>query len=145
MEKVKLTDELVRYDVLLGESTALYHDIALKLGLTDSAMDVLYALTIAGGSSPLQMVIRYSGLSKQTVNSAVRRLEKDGMIYLTAEGRAKTVWLTEDGQRLAERTVVRLMKLEQQVLAKWSPEDVDLILGFMERWVRDLREAARDL
>ena len=68
----------------------------MKLGLSDSAMRILYALCDLGDRCPLQSICRRSGLSKQTVNSAIRKLEQEGILYLEqATARAKQVCLTE--------------------------------------------------
>lgn len=86
-----------RYNYLLGEIEASYHEVSLKLGLSDSAMKILYAICDNGESCLLQDICRRSGLSKQTINSAVRKLEAEGMIYLEmADSKHKKVCLTEE-------------------------------------------------
>lgn len=88
-----------RFNHLLGEIDAVYHEMDWKLGLSDSAMAVLYTICDNGGCCLLQDICRLSGLSKQTVNSALRRLEADGILYLEAAGsKAKKVRLTESGK-----------------------------------------------
>ena len=67
--------EMRRYNHLVGEIDGVYHEMSLRLGLSDSAMIVLYTLCDSGGPCPLRDICRRSGLSKQTVNSALRKLE----------------------------------------------------------------------
>lgn len=43
-------------------------------------------------------------MTKQTVNSALRRMEGDGLIYLESAGRGKDVCLTPEGEALVQRT-----------------------------------------
>ena len=73
---------LKRYNYLLGETNAAYHDASSKLGLTYSSMTVLYVVCNTGDTCPLRDICRNADISKQTVNSALRRLEADGLIYL---------------------------------------------------------------
>ena len=60
-----------RINYLIEETDAVYHEIAVRLGLSDSVMLILYALEDAGGQIPLTTIYRQTGASKQTVNSAL--------------------------------------------------------------------------
>ena len=42
--------EMRRFNYLIGEIDAVYHEAALKLGLSDSALSVLYSLCNHDGS-----------------------------------------------------------------------------------------------
>ena len=75
-----LSNEMKRYNHLVGEINAVYHEISLNLGLSDSAMVILYSICDNGDSCLLQEISRRSGVSKQTINSAIRKLEKEGII-----------------------------------------------------------------
>ncbi len=132
-----------RYNYLLGELNAVYHEMSLKLGLSDSAMIILYTICDQGERCPLQDICRYSGLSKQTVNSALRKLEAEGVIYLVSAGsRNKTVCLTEKGMGLAERTVKRIMQAENEIYASWPEQDVEKYLELTEHFLTALQEKA---
>lgn len=81
MEKT-YTGEIRRINFLISEMESLYHLADLRLGISDSASLVLYALYDAGGQCPLADIYKNSGISKQTINSAIRGLEKEGLLYL---------------------------------------------------------------
>lgn len=132
-----------RYNHLLGEIDGMYHEMSLKLGLSDSAMVILYTVCDSGGSCSLREICRSSGLSKQTVNSALRKLEAEGTLYLEAAGaRSKNVCLTAAGRQLAEQTAGRILAIENEIFSSWPREDVERYLGAMERFLADLRERA---
>lgn len=138
--------EMKRYNHLLGEIDRVYHEMSLKLGLSDSAMIVLYTLCDSGNGCPLRDICRCSGLSKQTVNSALRKLEAEGVIYLEqAGGKNKNVCLTEAGEKLAARTAGQIIQAENKVFASWSREDVDRYLELTEAFLAALREQAKQL
>ena len=73
MEKA-YTGEIRRINFLISEMDSLYHLADLRLGISDSVSRVLYALYDAGGQCPLADIYKNSGISKQTINSAVRGL-----------------------------------------------------------------------
>lgn len=141
-----VSKEMKRCNYLIGEIDAVYHEMALNLGLSDSAMRILYAICDSGESCLLQEICRRSGVSKQTINSAIRKLEAEGIVYLEpAGGKNKNVCLTKEGKRLAEQTVVRIMEAENDILASWAKEDVDKYLGLTEEFLTAIRERAKYL
>ena len=72
-----------RINYLIAEMDALYHQASLKIGLSDSACIVLYTIYDQGEECLLSDIYKQSGISKQTVNSALRILEKKQIIYLS--------------------------------------------------------------
>lgn len=141
-----ISNKLRQYNNLYTEITAVYHDLAVKLGITDSAATILYILCTFGGSYPLGEICRRSGMSKQTANSAIRKLEQQGMVYLQAiDGRAKRVCLTPAGEKCAGETVMRIMKAEDEVYGSWSEEELETYLALTERFLTQLKEKAEHL
>lgn len=141
-----ISKELRRFNYLLGETDGVYHDAAVRMGLSDSVMRILYCLCCEGDPCPLRTIVRQSGASKQTINSALRRLEGEGAVRLEpGQGRGKNVRLTEKGRALAERTVLPLMRIEDEIYSSWSREDVLKNLELTERFLAALREKTRQL
>lgn len=135
-----------KYNRLLGELNGTYHEAAVKLGLSDSVMAVLYTLCSEGSPCPLQEIVRQSGASKQTINSAIRKLEGGGAVCLeAARGRSKCVRLTVKGRELVRQTVVPLMKLEDEIYTSWSGEELRTYLELTERFLTALREKMKGL
>ena len=135
-----------RFNYLLGELDAVYHDMSLKLGLSDSAMNILYTICDQGDRCLLQNICRWSGLSKQTINSAIRKLETEGVVYLERAGsRNKDVCLTEQGMELAERTVGRIMQAENEIFASWTEEDVEKYLELTAHFLAAIRDKVEQM
>lgn len=144
--KKNISRELRRYNYLFGETGAAYHEMYLKLGMSDSAISILYAVLENGDKCPLQEVCHYTGLSKQTINSALRKLEAEGIVYLEMAGsKKKKVCLTEAGKLLAEKTAGRVLAAEDEIFASWPQEDVDKYLGLTESFLLALKEKTKKL
>lgn len=136
----KTFDTLKRYNHLMWEISAVYHDAAVKLGLSDSAMDILYTVALEGGSYPLSDICKLSGLSKQTVNSALRKLESENVVYSKAQnGRKKLICLTESGKKLAERTVSHIIEIENKIFSSWHPEVLTAYISNTQRYLDEFR------
>ena len=83
---------------LSKELDHIYHEVSLKMGLSDSGFSLLYALCERGvPTAPSELYAEWS-LSKQTGHSALLALEKRGLVALSPDprdGRGKLVALTE--------------------------------------------------
>ena len=144
--KVYSSKDMKRFNHLLGEIESVYHEMALKFGQSDSVMNILYTICDYGESCPLQEICRRSGISKQTINSGLRKLETEGIVYLEQAGaRGKNVCLTEKGKALAEDTAIRVIEAENGILASWSKEDVEKYLELMECFLVAIKEKAKEI
>ena len=63
-----VSKELKRYNYLFGETGAAYHEMHLKLGMSDSAGMILYAILESGDRRLLKEICHFTGLNKQTIN-----------------------------------------------------------------------------
>lgn len=143
---IYISKELKRYNHLVKEIDAAYHTMSLKLGLSDSAMVILYTICDNGSSCLLQDICQNSGISKQTINSALRKLEADGILYLEPAGtKNKRVCLTDKGKELAANTAAKMMEAENDIFSSWTKTDVEKYLGLTERYLNALREKNREL
>lgn len=138
--------ERKRCNYLLNETDAAYHEAAIRFGLSDSCMIVLYTICDAGEPCPLRDICRNAGVSKQTINSALRRLEADSILYLeNTDGKNKTVHLTDKGRKLAEQTAAKVIAIENDIFSSWTREDVAQYLALTERYLQDFREHLQHL
>ncbi len=138
--------QLRRFSRLVGETDAAYHEIAQKLGLSDSAFQILYTLYDEGGVCSLRNICAYSGRTKQTVNSALRKLEAEGRVTSeSASARHKTVSLTPEGAALAERTVAQVIAIENDILGSWPDAELENYLRLTENYLAALREKSEEV
>lgn len=144
--KHTISQNMKRCNHLQGEIEAAYHEAALKFGLANSTQFILYTICYLGDNCPLNDVVRMTGISKQTINSAIRNMEKQGLVCLTAATpKTKNIVFTEKGKELAENTVIRLMEAEDAVFAAWPEDDVQKYLELNERFLHGLKEKIRQL
>ena len=137
--------KIKRQNHLISELNSVYHNAALKLGLSDSSMQVIYTICDFGDSCLLSDICYLTRLSKQTINSALRRLERDGWIRLEPEtSKSKRVFLTESGKSLADKTALRMMDAENAVFASWTSEDVNRYFELTQRFIRLIKEKIKD-
>ena len=74
--------EAGQYTYLAGEINALYHEAAVKTGISDSVQNILYVLCERDGQCLQSEISKLTGISRQTINSAIRKLEKEEELRL---------------------------------------------------------------
>ena len=142
--KLKYFEEIHRFNDILSETDSLYHEIALRLGLTDSAMSILYCVAQLGNGCPLSQVYKRNGGSRQTVSSALRKMEQEEILYLkAANGKSKNIWLTEKGQRLLEEKIMPVLQMENQIFLSWTEQEVEEYLRLDQKYLNDLKNSIK--
>lgn len=139
-------DKVHKVNCLSNDLDALYHQAALKFGISDSVMFVLYMLHDKGDKCLLYDICNESGISRQTINSAIRKLEKDNILYLEQQtGKNKRVCLTEKGKAYISQTAARLYKAECDAFSKWTEEEFEMYLKLMEKYNLSFREELKKM
>lgn len=141
-----IKSEARQYNRILSEIDAVYHEIALKQGFSDSIMSILYIIADNDGTCLISELVKQSGLNKQTINSALRKLEEESILYLEAAGgRSKRIVLTEKGTSVVHNTVDRVIAVENKIYSSWKPEEWALYLELTERYLNELKEKMKEI
>lgn len=133
-----------RISYLTGEIDAAYHEAARRLGLSDSAMSILYTICLNGDNCPLSDIVSLSGISKQTINSALRKLEEASVVE-TRGGKKKQVYLTEAGKALAQNSVRRVLNIENEIFESWTDAELEGYIALTEKYLLAFKEKIKEL
>lgn len=119
----------------------LYRDIAKTFGLSDCAFWILYSLRESEGCLTQSDICNSLYQPKQTVNSALKKLEHEGYILLhpIKNRRSKQIALTDKGVRLAAQTADCVLLAEETALSQFSSEELYLFYKLFRKYV-DLLE-----
>lgn len=143
---IKMNNEIKRFNHLTSEINAAYHETAVKFGVSDSAMQILYTLCSCGTPCGISEVCHLTGISKQTINSALRGLEQDGIIRLEqGGGRNKLILLTEKGEALSEHTVIKIIEIENRIFDSWTKKERDIYLSLTQEYLDVFRKETEQL
>ena len=134
-----------QYTYLAGEINALYHEAAVKMGISDTVLNILYVLCERDGQCLQSDIFRLTGISRQTINSAIRKLEKDGLAYLEqGEGRNTMVCLTEKGKDFTSEKILPLFQIEDKIWGAWTVEEQEKYILFSHTYRDSLKKYLRE-
>lgn len=142
MENKEIQKLLIQYNSLYKEIDDIYHSLARHYGLSDCALWILYTVIDIEEDYTQNKICEQLSLSKQTVNSALKKLEKDGYIKLElAPGNQKNklVRLTKQGNIFANKAIGSVMTMEQNAFCHLTEEERTIFLNLYEKYVAKLQ------
>ena len=135
-----------QYTYLAGEINALYHEAAVKAGVSDSTQNILYVICEKGDCCSQSEISKLTGISRQTINSAIHKLEKEGILSLApGSGRNTTVCLTEKGKKYASEKIQPLFEIENKIWNEWTEEEQQEYLTLTQKYRDALKKYLRTM
>lgn len=132
---------LAEYNSMIKEHEDLYRQIARRFGLSECAFWILYSLREANASLTQSELCYALSQPKQTINSALKKMEESGYIELLSgqDRRRKQLQLTSKGELLAQETVDKVIILENQAFDTFSEEEQELFLRLLHKYTDNLK------
>ena len=125
--------KLYEYNNVLKSIDDCYRNIAKRYGFSEAAFWTLYTLRMEPGNITQSDVCTVLYQPKQTVNSALKKLESEGYITLTPAGaHTKNISLTKSGTKLCEQTVDKVIEAECAALGNMTDEESENMTALMK-------------
>ncbi len=138
-------EALQRFNRTSLEMDQIYMRLARRFGaISETGFWILYELRTTGGTPTQGELCSRFGCSRQTLNSALKQLEKRGTLELEG-GRGKRIRLTEAGQALAAQVVDPVVEMELSVLEHLRREECEHFLSLLEQYTAATRAGAARL
>lgn len=138
--------QLAAFNQLYKEMDEIYHVYAKEQGISDTVFWILYSLYENNSSYIQKELCSEWHYPPQTVNSALKSLEKQGIISLEAvpgNKKNKLVSLTEHGLTLTQRVIARLTDAERNAILSMTADERRTLLSLTEKYTEFLRRHVR--
>ncbi len=137
-----LDDQYTReIDRFWRDIDSMYHELAVRLELSDSSFDILYALVRLGEGCTQKDIGTEVLLSKQTLNSSIHKLAKQELLELRTEGRTTRIFLTPKGRSLVKLKILPVFDAEACALDTIGAHDIYEFLRILKAYQEALRSA----
>ena len=128
-----------QFDAIYGEISNVYHDINRKLGLTDTESIVLYSIAVDETVSQ-KAICSLSGLSKQTINSAIKKMIQDGILEPLSGQKNENLIPTPKGRKIMEEKISVLIAMENRIFKSWTAEERKIFIDLYTRYLDMLKD-----
>lgn len=121
----------------------LYHNYAKEVGISDAAFWLMYSLYEKGGPCTQTELCEAWFFAPQTINSAVKSLEKQGLITLELAPKSrknKQFFFTEAGEELVKEKIAPLVQAEEQSFLRLEEQERNELLIITQKHINILEE-----
>lgn len=130
------------------ERGSIYHEVAAKYGLSETTLWILYYTSEFDEDQTQQDLCRRGCYAKQTINTGIAGLAKDGFVELVpvpGTRNHKKIHLTAKGRALADRTARPLKAAEEKAYGRLSEAELSAYLETLRKLNEYLREETEKL
>lgn len=141
--KEQTKQQLENLNQQIKELSGIYHQAAVRLGISDNEFWVWYTLFVMGEKYSQQDICEIWSLPKQTVNSIVMNMVKKELIKLEVvpgTRNRKLLILTDNGKSYGEAVVRPIFEAEYRTIARLTEEERQLCISLLGKYIRYLRE-----
>ena len=138
----RLQQQLQALNRLYKESEHIYSRLASKLGMTDTAFWVLYAITHSAELITQNDLCSDFFFPVQTIHSAINNQRKDGLVELRVipgTRNRKAILLTEKGQAFVADTISKADEIEKNAFLRFDEEERERYLSLFRRHIDYLK------
>lgn len=135
-------NHLKKYNMICKEMDIVYHTYAKKCGLSDMAYWLLYSMVECDGYFTQRDFCSDWFFAPQTVNSALKDLEKKNIIFLESvpgNKKNKLIKPTEYGEKFIEKTIIPLINAECESFESLEKNECELMLSVTKKYLTALR------
>lgn len=137
---LQLAPKQNEFNRLTKAISELYHETSIRIGISDSVFDIFYAIVALGNGCCQKDICDYAFTSKQTIHSAIHKLERENYICLKpGKGREMHIFLTAQGEQFIEEKIAPVINMENQVLSQMKSDEIDALLQLTEKYLDSLR------
>lgn len=144
---IRIDEAVAEYNNLWKEQNEIYSAAARRFGLSDSAMWILYFLRLSCGRCSQKEISSLMAQPKQTTNSAIKQLERDGYVTLHcgSDRRCRLVELTSKGVQLAVSTSDHVIAAERAAWGDFSAEEQRMLISLLKKYNERLNARMEDM
>ena len=140
---MKNNTESAKFSHIYKMCDELYHNVALKYGLSDTTLWTLYLLCRADKPYTQNQLAEELHIPKQTVNSSIAKMIKEGYVELTqipGPRNNKEVCLTKYGEEYCNEYVLPLLEAENRAISRMTEDERKIFITLFEKRYQFLKE-----
>lgn len=136
-------DHLKAFNQIYKEMDIIHHNYAKSCGLSDMAYWILYSMAESDEYFTQRHFCNDWFCAPQTVNSALKDLEKKDIIFLEAipgNKKNKLIKPTEKGKQFIEAVIAPMIKTECESFETLPSEECELMLSAIKKYISVLND-----
>lgn len=137
---IEIGNKLKQLNAMLSELDNIYQSLLKANNVSDSEFTVMFSIKELGEGCSQKDIANSSYISKKTVNSTVKKFEKDGYITLKAAKYPNIqIFLTEKGKKFMEENIIPIIQVENKVLENMSDNEFEFLSTYYKIYIKGFK------
>ena len=140
--KTIFSKKLMEFNRLDNLMVQVYNGYLSSNGISMTTMWIIYSTYISNGTSTQKDICENWCCVPQTINSALKVLEKNGVVELSfTEGnrKSKQIRLTDKGMKLCMQLVEPLIHAENKAFSILTETEQELLVSLSQKYIEALQ------
>lgn len=135
-------DEKLRHiNSMLSEISNIYQKLLLVKNVPESVFIVMSSVLELGEGCLQKDIAEKSYINKKTVNSTIKKLQKEEYIELKAGKYPNMhIYLTDLGRKYVQESILPIIELEKTVVEDMSEQDFEVLTDSYKKYIDTFRE-----
>ncbi len=141
-----INDKVKYLNNMLCEIDNLYQMLIQNKGLSDSEYVVLFSILELGEGCLQKDIAKNSYINKKTINSTIKKLEKNGIIELRAGKYPNMhIFLTDFGKDYIKDNVIPIVEMENSIMGSVPDSDFDNFVSTYSKYSQIFKDEVVNL
>ena len=137
---IEIGHKLKQLNVMLSELDSVYQSLLKANNVSDSEYIVMLYIQELGEGCSQKDIADNSLISKKTVNSTIKKFEKDGYIELVAAKYPHMkIFLTDKGREFFQNCIMPIIELENDVLENMTENEFEFLSTFYKIYIKGFK------
>lgn len=142
---LQVSEKVQQLNGMLCEMDSIYQTLLSAKNISDGEFVVLNAILSLGEGCLQKDIAENSYMSKKTINSTIKKLEKEGYIKLKAGKYPNMhIYLTKRGLDHIKNNVIPIVDVENRVLNSMPETDFDRLVSGYSKYITSFKEHVTD-
>lgn len=140
-------DKIIQFNVILKQYDQIYRNAAKNFGLPYLSFLTLYVICQKDQCTQKDIATQIM-FPKQSINSAIKSLEENGIVTLFQTGenkKEKMIQLTSKGKTLAEKTAMKIVEAENKAFGVLLDSDLENFLELFKRILEAMKNGVEKI
>lgn len=141
MPTLSIDNKLRHINGMLSEISSIYDKLLSSKNVPEGVFIVLSSIIDLGEGCLQKEISEISYLNKKTVNSAIKKLQKEDYITLKAGKYPNMhIYLTQKGKDYIEENIIPIIEVESKALELMPPNEFETLVESYRKYIDNFRK-----
>ena len=135
-----INEKVKQLNAMLSAIDGTYQELLKAKGVSDSEYIVMFAINELGEGCLQKDISDNSNVSKKTINSTIKKFQKEGLIELKLGKYPNMhIHLTDDGRKYMEEKILPILEVENDIVSGMTDDEFQFLTDCFHKYIGNFR------